>query len=45
MHHHHKDNAKALGVIDPVDSAVVGLNAIHDLLMTETGFERLYLET
>ena len=47
VHHHHEDDAKALGVIDPVDPpgrAVVlhFIDAVHALVMPEAGFVTLY---
>jgi hypothetical protein len=34
MHHHDEDDAKALGVVDPVDSPVIDLSAVHDMRAT-----------
>jgi hypothetical protein len=34
MHHHDEDDAKTLGVVDPVDSPVMDLSAVHDMRAT-----------
>jgi hypothetical protein len=34
MHHHDKDDAKAFGVVDPVNPTVVDLSAVHDMRAT-----------
>jgi len=34
VHHHDEDNAKALSVVDPIDSPVMDLRAVHDMRAT-----------
>ena len=43
MHHHHKDDAEALGVIDPVDPPVVRFHPAHGVDVTESGSISLYV--
>ena len=33
MHHYHKDDAEALGVVDPVDPPVMRLHATHGCIV------------